>query len=170
MPQPSEKDSDRVSSARVSSEWAWVEVTRGPIVESRHAVSYCVWHKGEVVRGAGDLDSPVIYRSAAKPLQTIQVVESGAPERFGFTDEELAMVVGSHDGSRLHAARARSMLGKVGVSPDLLRCGGHRALDAFASALLIDMDLVPRAAVGHWYPKAVNSREGDPVGRIEVQW
>jgi L-asparaginase II len=98
-------------------------------VESRHAVSYCVWRKGEVVRGAGDLESPVIYRSAAKPLQAIQVFESGAPERFGFTDEEAAMIVGSHDGSPRHAAAARSMLGKVGVSPDLLRCGGHRALD-----------------------------------------
>jgi len=108
---------------------AWVELTRGSLVESRHAVSFCVWRNGEIVRGAGDLDAPVIYRSAAKPFQAIQVFESGAPERFGFSDEELAMVVGSHDGSPHNAATARSMLGKIGVSPDLLRCGGHRALE-----------------------------------------
>ena len=108
---------------------ACVEVTRGPLVESRHAVSYCVWRKGEVVRAAGDLERPVIYRSAAKPFQAIQVFESGAPDRFGFSDEELAMIVGSHDGSPHHAAIARSMLGKIGVSADLLRCGGHRPLD-----------------------------------------
>jgi len=112
-----------------NADWAWVELTRGGIVESRHAISYCVWHNGEVVRSAGDMDSPVMYRSAAKPLQAIQVVESGAPERYGFTDEELAMVVGSHDGAPHNAATARSMLGKIGASPDLLRCGGHRALD-----------------------------------------
>jgi len=110
------------------SDCAWVEVTRGPVVESRHAVSYCVWKDGKIVRGAGDFESPVIYRSAAKPLQAIQVVESGAPGRYGFTDAELAMVVGSHDGSPSHAAAARSMLGKVGVSPDLLRCGGHPSI------------------------------------------
>lgn len=112
----------------IASDWAWVEVTRGSLVESRHAISYCVWQNGEVVRGAGDFESPVIYRSAAKPLQAIQVVESGAPDRYGFSDAELAMVVGSHDGSPSHAAGARSMLGKVGVSPDVLRCGGHRSI------------------------------------------
>jgi L-asparaginase II len=112
-----------------SSNPAWVHVTRGPLVESCHAVSYCVWRNGEVVRGAGDLDEPVIYRSAAKPLQAIQVVESGAPDKFGFTDEELALVVGSHDGSPHHAAKARSLLSKIGVSPALLRCGGHASID-----------------------------------------
>jgi len=106
-----------------------IQLTRGPLVESRHRVSYCVWRAGEVVRSSGDVASPVFYRSAAKPLQAIAVVESGAPDRFGFTDAELAMVVGSHDGSPMHAAAARSMLSKIGVSPDLLRCGGHRALD-----------------------------------------
>jgi L-asparaginase II len=111
-----------------STDCAWVDVTRGPVVESRHAISYCVWQNGEILRGAGDLEASVIYRSAAKPLQAIQVVESGAPDRFGFTDAELAMVVGSHDGSPSHAAAARSMLGKVGVSPDLLRCGGHASI------------------------------------------
>jgi len=92
-------------------------------------VSYCVWREGAVVRASGDIAEPVFYRSAAKPLQAVAVVESGAPDRFGFTEAELAMVVGSHDGSPTHAATAKSMLGKIGVSPDLLRCGGHRALD-----------------------------------------
>ena len=108
---------------------AEVRLTRGSQVESRHPVSYCVWCAGAVVRAAGDIAAPVFYRSAAKPLQAIAVVESGAPDRFGFTDAELAMVVGSHDGSPIHAATARSMLHKSGVSPDLLRGGGHRPLD-----------------------------------------
>ncbi|MHC4937531.1 MAG: asparaginase [Planctomycetota bacterium] len=108
---------------------AEIQLTRGSLVESRHFVSYCVWRDGEVVRSSGDLDEPVFYRSAAKPLQTIAVVESGAPDRFGFTDEELAMVVGSHDSSPRNASNAKSMLAKIGVSPDILRCGGHRALN-----------------------------------------
>jgi L-asparaginase II len=107
---------------------AEIRLTRGSLVESRHSISYCVWRNGEVVRSSGDVTSPVFYRSAAKPLQAVAVVESGAPDRFGFTDAELALVVGSHDSSPLHVAAARSMLGKIGVSPDILRCGGHRAL------------------------------------------
>lgn len=106
-----------------------VRLSRGPLVESRHQVSYCVWRAGAVARSGGDIAAPVYYRSAAKPLQAIAVVESGAPDRFSFTGEELALVVGSHDGSPKHAATAKSMLGKIGVSPELLRCGGHRALD-----------------------------------------
>ncbi|MHC4410160.1 MAG: asparaginase [Planctomycetota bacterium] len=108
---------------------AEIRLTRGSLVESRHQVSFCVWRNGEVVRSSGDVTAPVFYRSAAKPLQAIAVVESGAPDRFGFTDEELAMVVGSHDGAPANAAAARSMLGKIGVTPDILRCGGHRALN-----------------------------------------
>jgi L-asparaginase II len=91
---------------------AEIRLTRGSLVESRHQVSFCVWRNGEVVRSSGDVTAPVFYRSAAKPLQAIAVVESGAPDRFGFTDEELAMVVGSHDGAPANAAAARSMLGK----------------------------------------------------------
>jgi L-asparaginase II len=105
-----------------------VRLTRDPLVESVHHVSYCVWQNGDVLRASGDITTPVFYRSAAKPFQALVVVESGAADRFRFTDEELAMVMGSHDGSPAHAAIARSMLGKIGVSEDLLRCGGHRPL------------------------------------------
>jgi len=102
-----------------------VTYTRGPHPESEHHGAYCVVEKGKVVRSRGDVGIPVFLRSAAKPFQAVTVVCSGAPDRFGFTDEELAMVVGSHDGSPRHAATAASMLRKAGQDPSLLRCGGH---------------------------------------------
>jgi L-asparaginase II len=105
-----------------------VTLTRGPLPESHHRGAYCVVKDGRVLRSRGDVDVPVFYRSAAKPIQALAVVESGAPERFGFTEEELAMVVGSHDGSPRHAANAASMLRKIGVGPELLKCGGHTPL------------------------------------------
>jgi len=105
-----------------------VRLTRGSLVESEHYGAYCVVRDGRVVRSRGDIDSPVFYRSAAKPIQAVAVIESGAPERYGLTDEELAMVVGSHSGSRRNASNAISMLRKIGESPALLRCGGHRPL------------------------------------------
>jgi len=105
-----------------------VRLTRGNQVESVHYGSYCVVKDGKILRGRGDQEFPVFYRSAAKPIQAIAVVESGAPERFGFTDQELAMVMGSHSGSRFHAATAATMLEKIGEDPSILRCGGHRPL------------------------------------------
>lgn len=102
-----------------------VEYTRGDRSESQHHGAYCVVENGVVVRSRGDIDVPVFYRSACKPLQAIAVVESGAPDRFGFSTEELAMVVGSHDGSPRHAENAASMIRKAGAVPELLRCGGH---------------------------------------------
>ena len=103
-------------------------LTRGPLPESHHHGAYCVVRDGRVLKSRGDVDVPVFARSAAKPIQAIAVVESGAPDRFGFTGEELAMVVGSHDGSPEHARNAASMLAKIGVGPELLRCGGHTPL------------------------------------------
>lgn len=105
-----------------------VSLTRGRREESHHHGAYCVVRDGRVERSRGDVEVPVYMRSAAKPLQALAVVESEAPDRFGFTEEELAMVVGSHSGSPAHAAHARSMLEKAGADPSLLRCGGHRPL------------------------------------------
>jgi len=106
-----------------------VTLTRGERVESAHHGAYCVVVDGKVDRCRGDIEAPVYFRSAAKPIQAVAVIESGAPDRFGFSEEELAMVVGSHSGSPGHVATARSMLQKIGVDESILRCGGHRPLD-----------------------------------------
>ncbi|MHC4959084.1 MAG: asparaginase [Planctomycetota bacterium] len=106
-----------------------VEVTRGGRVESRHHGAYCVFIDGKVDRSKGDIEEPKYFRSAAKPIQAVAVIESGAPERFDFTERELAMVVGSHSGSPMHSGTARGMLERMGEEPEILRCGGHRPLD-----------------------------------------
>ena len=105
-----------------------VALTRGNHVESEHYGAYCVVERARVLRSRGDIGRPVFYRSAAKPIQALAVVESGAADRFGFTTEELAMVCGSHDGSPHHAGNAISMLRKMGETADLLHCGGHRSI------------------------------------------
>jgi L-asparaginase II len=106
-----------------------VTVTRSGLEESHHHGSYCVFQDGRVARSRGDLRVPVYLRSAAKPFQAIAVVESGALERFGITEEELALISASHSGSPRHAETAASILRKAGAGPDLLRCGGHRPID-----------------------------------------
>ena len=64
-----------------------IEVTRGPVVESRHeGIAAIVKPDGTVVASWGDIDQPILPRSANKPIQAMAFVESGAVERFGLRD------------------------------------------------------------------------------------
>jgi L-asparaginase II len=50
---------------------------------------------------------------------------TGAAEHFGFTDREVALACGSHNGEPIHTELAASMLHKIGLGPEALRCGAH---------------------------------------------
>jgi L-asparaginase II len=102
------------------------EATRGGIVESHHTGAYAVVDgKGNLLAAAGDIDTPIFPRSAIKALQCLSVIESGAADRFGFTEEELALACASHNGEPRHVAVARAMLAKAGISEEAYECGAH---------------------------------------------
>ena len=103
-----------------------VELQRGDMVESVHAGAFAVLDADGGVRLAvGDIDRPVYPRSAVKMLQALPLVESGAAERLGLTDAELALACASHNGEPAHAETAASMLAKAGVDASVLECGAH---------------------------------------------
>jgi L-asparaginase II len=103
-----------------------VEAWRGSIVESFHRGAYAVADaQGTLVASAGDIDRPVYPRSAIKLLQALPLVESGAADRFGLTDAELALACASHEGEPEHAATAASALAKAGLDASVLECGVH---------------------------------------------
>lgn len=103
-----------------------VEVLRGALVESRHRGSLAVVDAdGRTVLALGDVASPVYPRSAVKALQALVLLESGAAERFGFGDEELALACASHGGEPGHVATARRMLAAAGFDAAALQCGAH---------------------------------------------
>jgi L-asparaginase II len=105
---------------------AEVRVTRGGLTESVHGVAVAVVQAdGHLLASAGETTQAVIYRSAAKPLQALPLVEDGVTERFGLTGEELALCCASHNGERRHLDLARSILRKAGVGPEALACGPH---------------------------------------------
>ncbi len=106
-----------------------VVVTRGGIVESEHFVRHALARPdGTILSSTGDIDGPTFMRSSAKPLICAVVVASGAADRFGFTDQELAVAAGSHSGEPYHVAAVRSMLAKIGLAEDALACGPHPPL------------------------------------------
>lgn len=103
-----------------------IEVLRGGVVEARHAVHAVVADAGgRVVASVGEPGASAFYRSAAKPLQALPLVEDGVVERFGITEDELALCCASHEGEPRHLAGARSILAKAGLDESALRCGAH---------------------------------------------
>ena len=84
----------------------------------------------------GDAERAVYPRSAVKALQALPLVESGAADRLGLSDKEIALACASHSGSDDHVATARAMLAKAGRDERALECGVHWPLgEAEARAL-----------------------------------
>ena len=114
-----------------------VEVRRGAITESRHRGHVTVvTPDGKIVSYAGDPANVTFLRSSAKPLQAIPLLVSGAADRFGFTDEEVALACASHNGEPIHTVIVASMLEKIGLGPNDLKCGVHEPYSAKAAAEL----------------------------------
>lgn len=105
-----------------------VEVTRGPFVESRH-IGHAVIARadGTIVESWGDPDALVFARSAAKPLQALPLVESGAGA--GLSTEQLALACASHSAERGHVERVRRWLGDLGLDEHALCCGPQASRD-----------------------------------------
>jgi len=103
-----------------------VEVKRGSITESRHRGHIVVVDpEGNIIASLGAPENVTYLRSSAKPLQAIPLLTTGAAERFDFTDREVALACGSHNGEPIHTELAASMLRKIGLGPEALRCGAH---------------------------------------------
>jgi L-asparaginase II len=113
-----------------------VQATRGGILESRHEVAVAAWKGGKTVLALGDVKRPVYTRSSAKPFQAMGFVLSGAADRFGATEEELAVVCASHGAEDLHVGLVRSLLAKAGLDPKVLLCGAHPPACTAASVAL----------------------------------
>jgi len=103
-----------------------VEVTRAPLVENRHrGHAAVVDHSGRLLYSAGDPHHMTYWRSSAKPVQALPVVESGAADRYGITDKELALFCASHNGETMHTETVLGILAKIGLGQEKLQCGNH---------------------------------------------
>lgn len=103
-----------------------VVARRGSVVESRHRLQCtAVDARGTLVAGTPHADLVTMIRSAAKPFQLLPLVERGHADRFGFSDEQLAIMASSHVGSRYHVERVTGILARLGLGPESLACGYH---------------------------------------------
>jgi L-asparaginase II len=111
-------------------------VYRGEAIENTHLAHVAVVDAhGRLLYSFGDPARVTLARSAAKPAQALAVLETGALERFGFDEADLALMCASHSSEARHIERTRSMLAKAHASEADLRCGGHPPL---SDAVYID--------------------------------
>jgi L-asparaginase II len=136
-----------------------VEVRRGGRVESEHRGAIAVVDaNGKSLAHLGDVDLVSYLRSSAKPFQLLPLIESGAADRFGFTDAELAVMAGSHSGEARHVAAVQSILDKIGLREDALQCGIHVPFNADSAKAL--------RAAGHEPTMLHNNCSGKHAGML----
>lgn len=103
-----------------------VEVTRGDRVESVHRGAVAIANaKGEILFSLGDIEAVTFPRSSLKMVQALPLVESGAADAFGLSDEEIALACASHSGEPMHTTRVAKWLERIGCTEHDLACGPH---------------------------------------------
>jgi L-asparaginase II len=121
-----------------------VEVSRGGRVESVHEVDVAVSDAGgRRVAVAGRPDRVVFVRSALKPFQALPLVQDGVVDRFGLTDEQLALCCASHSGEPRHVEVAASILERIGLDEGVLACGPHEPFATAAARALREQGREP---------------------------
>lgn len=153
-----------------------VEVMRGNLVESCHRGAVAVVDAdGRPVLTLGDAGRRVFPRSAVKAIQALPLIESGAADRFGLADDEIALACASHAGEPRHAEAAARMLAKAGRTPTCLECGSHWPLGAEATQALARGGGAPSALHNNCSGKHAGfvcvacALEVDPAGYVEPQ-
>lgn len=115
-----------------------VVLLRGGGVESEHRVDAVVTDdRGGVLTSFGEVDRPVFLRSAAKPFQSLPLVVEGATDRYGVSDEELALTCGSHGGEEAHVRTVHRILDRAGLDERSLACGPQLPMHGPAARVLL---------------------------------
>jgi L-asparaginase II len=106
-------------------------VMRGGSVESQHFGHVVAADaEGRIIFALGDPRFVTYIRSAAKPFQAMPLYDDAVPEIFGLRDDEMAVIMSSHNGEPKHVDAVASILRKIGRAPEDLQCGIHTPLGA----------------------------------------
>lgn len=101
-------------------------VFRGETVESVHRGHLiAIDGDGDVIMSIGAPATKTYFRSAAKALQAMPFIVSGAAHELGYSEEEIALACASHSGEPRHIRIARLMLERADLTEAHLRCGAH---------------------------------------------
>ena len=100
------------------------EIRRGGILESlHHGVAVVADADGRILQSWGDPSFVTFPRSSLKPFQAIPLVETGAADAAGLTEEHLALACASHSAEDFQVALVRGWLERLGLTESALVCG-----------------------------------------------
>lgn len=103
-----------------------IESYRGETLESFHRGVVCIVNeKGNIIASLGDPTQICYPRSTLKLFQHVPLLMSDAIEKYGITEEEIAVMCGSHNGEEAHLEAVTSILAKADVDVKDLGCGAH---------------------------------------------
>jgi len=120
------------------------EIWRADFMESQHVGHAVICDaSGNIVQSWGAPDTIILPRSSCKMIQALPLVESGAADAFGLTDEQLALSCASHQGAAIHTDWVTRWLSDLGLDDDALRCGPQMPSDEDAKKQLICSDTSP---------------------------
>jgi len=105
-----------------------INICRGNLIENiyRGDISI-VDKKGKSIFLVGDSEKITYWRSAAKPIQALPVIYSGAADKYKLTDKEIVIMASSHSGEQKHVKLIYNILDKIGLDEGNLLCGAHPA-------------------------------------------
>lgn len=83
----------------------------------------------ELAKFGNDNGYPFFLRSLLKPIQASIMAELKTAEFFNFTNSELAVMQASHSGETCHTSLVQSILKKIGLSEESLKCPPDKPLN-----------------------------------------
>jgi L-asparaginase II len=122
----------------------FARMERGGIAESYHfGIAVLADATGRLHGVWGDADFVTFPRSALKPLQAVDLIESEAFDAFGLGEEHLALACASHRGESFHAEVVREWLGRLHCDEGCLLCGTAFPRDLEAMQAYIRTGFLP---------------------------
>ena len=108
-----------------------IEITRGDVVECIHRGDISIVNsKGQLAYKVGNPDKYTYFRSAAKPIQALNVILSGAADKFNFSSKELAVMCASHYAEKNHIDTVQKILEKIDLTKDYILSGKSKPLNS----------------------------------------
>jgi len=115
-----------------------IKIYRGNIVENIYRGDIAIiGGKGKLAFLTGDSEKITYWRSSAKPIQALAVIYSGAAEKYGLTEKEIAIMTSSHSGEEEHIKLIYSILDKIGLNEGNLLCGAYPVFHKSSTESLI---------------------------------
>ena len=105
-----------------------IKIYRGNLVENIYRGDIAIVNtRGKITFLVGDSEKITYWRSAAKPIQVMPVIYSGAADKYKLTEKEIAILTSSHSGEDEHIKLIYSILDKISLDERNLLCGAYPA-------------------------------------------